>query len=322
MKILSHKLEELSNLRFSALVTVECDFCHNSFKKTRRTIEINIKRSSKHFFCNQRCKHDFVKQGTERKVYNCLECNKEVIRSDSQIEKSGHIFCSTKCSAIHANKIRYKDYVPKKKIRPLKQLRLNLVQNHKTKEIKLVLSKNSSIKCLCNCSQCNKEVLRTKYQLSKKKNKNGLVFCSRSCRMTHQNFNNPKKYSCRRSKAEVYLNNLIKIDFPDLLVLENDRTTLLSKREIDIYIPKYKLAIELNGPVHYLPIYGEDRLKKCQNTDMLKQQEIHNMGLAMLILDISRLCSKKKSEAFLIEYYNSHIKPILLNGSGAPSKAI
>lgn len=183
-------------------------------------------------------------------------------------------------------------------------------------KVKIEKIKTKKIKCICYCERCKKEILRSKTDLIK--NKNGLVFCSKSCRMTHQNLNNTKKYSCRKSKAETYLLNLIKNDFPTLYITENDRTILPSKLEIDLFIKDFNLAIELNGPVHYFPIYGEDRLRKCKNKDLLKQEEIHNLGLSLIVIDISRLSSKKKTKEFLFEYYQSTIKPIL-DGSGGGS---
>jgi len=71
------------------------------------------------------------------------------------------------------------------------------------------------------------------------------------------------------------------------------------------------LAIELNGPVHFFPIYGEERLKKCQNRDILKQQEIQQKNINLLIIDISRINSKKQTQIFLNKYFIEIIKPIL-----------
>ena len=154
-------------------------------------------------------------------------------------------------------------------------------------------------------------VLKTKSDLSPKKNKNGFVFCSRSCRMTYQNLNNHKTYGCRRSRAEETLCNIIKSDFPNLTILENTRTILPSKLEIDIYIKERNLAIELNGPVHYFPIYGDKKLNRCQNNDTIKKQEMYKLNISLITMDISRLCSKKKTNQFLTEYYQSTIKPTL-----------
>lgn len=287
MKILSHKIEELSSLKYNTLVTVECDFCHKHFQKLRKTIGINLKRGSKHLFCNGKCLAGFHHKQSSVSC-QCLRCGGIFERNRGNI-KSSKTFCSLKCSSEYNSKLRIK----------------------KGKPVKIPRVRHTQITCICTCGQCNKEINRSRNDLSKSHNKNGLIFCSRSCRMTHQNLNNPKKYGCRKSKAETYLCNLIRTDFPNLTLTENDRTILKSKLEIDIFIKEFKLAIELNGPVHYFPIYGEDRLKKCQNRDLLKQQEICNLGLAMIIIDISRLNSKKRTEQFLNEYYASHIKPLI-----------
>lgn len=291
MKILSHKLEELPNLKYNTIITIECDNCHNPIYRQRKFVISHFKRARNNVFCNHKCQNEFRHRISLIKCI-CSNCNKEFERNKGNvnINNSKKTFCSLKCSGA----FKTKNKKPK-----------NLT--NKIKKIK----PNTKIKC--NCKQCNKEIYRTPYSISTKKNKNGFIFCSRSCRMTYQNLNNPKKYSCRKSKAEIYLYNLIKQDFPNLIVTENNRTILKSKLEIDLFIPELKLAIELNGPVHYLPIYGEDRLKKCQNRDLIKQQEIHNLGLALIAIDISRLNSKKKTHQFLDEYYISHIKPIILN---------
>jgi YHS domain-containing protein len=274
------------------MITVECDFCHSQFQKQRKILGISIKRGQQHLFCNQKCLHLFK---STKKEYLCSECQKPIFKSNSEINKSKNLFCSQTCSGKFNNRIRYKNHVYK--------------NNKKEKIITKKIPKLLKLKHSRNCEQCNREIFRTDYQLSKSKNK--LTFCSRSCRMTYQNLNNAKKYGCRKSKAETFLSNLIKFDFPNLVFTENDRTILPSKLEIDIFIKSKNLAIELNGPVHYFPIYGQERLDKCKNKDIQKQIEISQLGLNLLILDISRLNSKKKTEQFLIEYYQSTIKPIL-----------
>lgn len=316
MQILSHKLEELHNLKYNTLVSCQCDNpqCNKVFTKQRKFLLCDIKRGRKNFFCCRQCVNEYHSGGSKGEIFYCIKCHKEVLRRPSRIEKSGNVFCSRKCSGnYNVHKNRWKNHVKKIQIKQPKQLFLGLRQCSKTKEIKFFKCKRVTIVCLCNCAQCNKDLARTKSDLSDGHNKNKLVFCSRSCRMTYQNINNPSTRFCNQSKPEKFLFNLIKTDFPLLDIEQNNRKLLPSKLEIDILIPKFKLAIELNGPVHYFPIYGEDKLKNCQHKDIKKQQEIHDMGLSLLVLDISRLCSKKKTTIFLTEYYISHIKPILEN---------
>ncbi len=159
------------------------------------------------------------------------------------------------------------------------------------------------------CPHCQSPVRRFKKDV--RKSKTGLFYCSKSCRMKHYNANILTRSSNQRSRAEDLLMELIKTDFPALEAIANDRTRLPSKLEIDILIPAANLAIELNGPVHYLPIYGEERFRKVQGKDALKSREIHEQGLSLMVLDVSRLNSAKQLRETLSKYYQEHVKPRL-----------
>ncbi len=39
---------------------------------------------------------------------------------------------------------------------------------------------------------------------------------------------------------------------------------------VDIFLPEHKIAIEIDGPTHHLPIWGEEKLKKNQEADQRK----------------------------------------------------
>lgn len=135
-------------------------------------------------------------------------------------------------------------------------------------------------------------------------------FCSRSCSAQYNN--RRKKFGAtRRSKAEDYLCKLLRRDFPHLTLVQNDRSLLPSGLEIDIFIPSLKLAIELNGPMHYYPLFGESKLKKIQAADVQKQLEIQSVGCNLLVVDISAYGYFKKAQSVLEVYYSSQIKPLL-----------
>lgn len=133
--------------------------------------------------------------------------------------------------------------------------------------------------------------------------------------MKHYNANILERTANQRSKAEDILFGMIVADFPTLNVLANDRETL-DGLEIDLYIPSANLAIELNGPVHYMPIYGDERLEQVQMKDARKHLELHQRGIRLLVLDISRLQTRKKTEAFLSEQYTDIIKPLISGSRG------
>ncbi len=168
------------------------------------------------------------------------------------------------------------------------------------------------IKCLMSCLCCNCDISKSKSQLKKSKHK--MYFCNKSCRMKYFNLNMKsilKNRNYRRSRAEDYLYGLIHEDFPKLEILQNSKNLLTSGLEIDIFIKDYNLAIELNGPVHYIPIYGNEKFNKIQDRDIIKQLECQKGGYNLIIIDISQLRTNKKSESFLSEYYEKYIKPIL-----------
>ena len=159
-----------------------------------------------------------------------------------------------------------------------------------------------------SCANCNS--LFRKHGVELKRTRNH--FCSRSCAAQ---FNNRHKNlgAGRRSKAEDYLSGLIRRDFPSLEIIQNDRALLPSGLEVDIVIPYLKLAIELNGPIHFFPLFGKEKLTKIQAADISKQMEIQSLGYSLLVIDISAYGYFKKVKAMLDKYYSSHIL-VLLEG--------
>lgn len=156
------------------------------------------------------------------------------------------------------------------------------------------------------CANCN--TLFRKHGVELKRT--GNHFCSRSCAAQYNN-RNKNLGASRRSKAEDYLSSLILRDFPSLEIIQNERALLPSGLEVDIIIPRLRLAIELNGPVHYFPLFGNQKLVKIQAADILKQIEIQSIGYNLLVIDISAYGYFKKAKVMLDEYYSTHIKPLL-----------
>jgi len=52
--------------------------------------------------------------------------------------------------------------------------------------------------------------------------------------------------------------------------------------EVDIALPKEKIAIEVDGPTHFLPIHGEEHLKAQQERDARKDDLVNSAGYNML----------------------------------------
>jgi len=75
--------------------------------------------------------------------------------------------------------------------------------------------------------------------------------------------------------------------FPNLEFHLNKKDTINS--ELDIYVPRLKLAFELNGIFHYEPIFGKEKLSQIQNNDHRKFQACLERKIEFCTIDTSSL---------------------------------
>lgn len=149
-----------------------------------------------------------------------------------------------------------------------------------------------------NCLNCKKMFYKNNSQFRTTKNH----FCSRSCAATYNNKN--KKYGSRRSKLEKYIQQFLKENYPELIVLYNTKEIIGS--ELDIYIPYFNLAIEVNGIFHYEPIYGEEKLKQIQKNDLEKKQKCKKQFIDLYTINASKqsYVNKKTSWKYIVQVIN------------------
>lgn len=139
------------------------------------------------------------------------------------------------------------------------------------------------------CTNCNIEFTKRNGNIKRSSNH----FCSSSCAATYNNKN--KTYGYRRSKLEVYIEEQIKIEFPDLEFIANGKEAIGS--ELDFFFPDLNLAIEINGIFHYKPIFGEKKFLQIQANDKLKESACSKAKIKLLIFDNLERFTAKYAES-------------------------
>ena len=129
------------------------------------------------------------------------------------------------------------------------------------------------------CSHCG-NFLRKQYN-AVRKSKN--IFCSNSCSASYNNTH--KTHGTRRSKLETWIEEQLKMLYPNLSIECNQKSAISS--ELDIYIPSLQLAFEFNGIYHYKPIHGAEKLASVKDNDARKQQACFDRGIDLRIIDTS-----------------------------------
>lgn len=79
--------------------------------------------------------------------------------------------------------------------------------------------------------------------------------------------------------------------------------------EIDLYIPELKTIIEVDGPSHFFPIWGEEKLQKQMNADLRKSGVMLSKGYAVIRVKSLGQESLAKREQ-LIEEVLDHLSKI------------
>jgi len=224
--------------------------------------------------------------------YNCTQCGESFITYNKNPK-----YCSKQCEG------QGKSGTKETRTCPICKIKFTTLATL-TKKYCSVICRNKSYeqKYKTKCKQCGIVLYKTKTQLKVAQNN----FCSTSCRGTYYI---QRRKNTRRSKAETYLVEKIKTEFPNVKIETNTKKILKCKYEIDIWLPEYQLAIELNGPCHYINLYGD--LKKVQQRDLTKQKEIEDRGFKLISINVN-IPDYKKVYKIIDDEYETVIKQLLV----------
>lgn len=106
-----------------------------------------------------------------------------------------------------------------------------------------------------------------------------------------------RKSSKEGSKLEKFiLESLIKDGYR--VIFHQEQTLANTKLQIDIAIPSINVAIEVDGPSHFSPVWGSDALSKNIKYDQKKEGLI--LGKGLFLIRIKQTKDYSKSRACLI----------------------
>lgn len=110
------------------------------------------------------------------------------------------------------------------------------------------------------------------------------------------------------SKLEKFLLNSLlndgyRVDFHKEQILSN------TKLQIDLFLPILNIAIEVDGPSHFEPVWGNETLKRNKGYDNKKSGLVLGKGLVLIRIKQLKDFSKARAKV-LYDILNNHIKQI------------
>lgn len=122
------------------------------------------------------------------------------------------------------------------------------------------------------------------------------------------------------SKLEKYiLSKLIGDGF--YVEFHKEQTLSNTKLQIDLFLPKINIAIEVDGPSHFLPIWGEDTLQKNISYDQKKEGLILGKGWHLIRIKQLRDFSKARSDVLYTKLFDA-IQELTINKYSTSQKRV
>jgi hypothetical protein len=113
----------------------------------------------------------------------------------------------------------------------------------------------------------------------------------------HEANNAVRQASKTGTKLELFLLNKLLND-GYAVEFHKEQTLLNTKLQIDLFLPKISVAIEIDGPSHFEPVWGDDALKRNKKYDDKKTGLI--IGKGLYLIRIKQTKDFSQSRAVLI----------------------
>lgn len=109
-----------------------------------------------------------------------------------------------------------------------------------------------------------------------------------------------RRASVEGSKAEKFLyKELTKAGFN--VIMHKSGLIPGEKFEVDLYLPDLLVAIEIDGPQHFLPVYGEESLQRAIKYDTIKNGALIQRGFCILRVKYLMKSSSNYSNLRMLE---------------------
>ena len=90
-----------------------------------------------------------------------------------------------------------------------------------------------------------------------------------------------RKTTTEGSKAEKYVHSMLQKEGYDAII--HKRGLIEGRKfEIDIFVPEIGVAIEIDGPQHFMPMFGEDKLRDYIKFDSIKNGLLVQKGFCVI----------------------------------------
>ena len=222
---------------------------------------------------------------------------KDILQKEYIVNKQSFADIATKYNT-YANKIRRDAKKFGLKIRNKSQAQSNALKTGKHKHPTEGKKREDSVKDKIGLSVMKSWNNMDEAVLEKRKEKNKAAWQSLSDDQKDNMIKSANKAVRESSKLgskleKFLLNSLLSEGF----VVEFHKEQILSntKLQIDLFLPTMGIAIEVDGPSHFLPVWGQDALDKNQKYDKKKNGLIIGKGLSLIRIKQEHDYSKSRS---------------------------